>query len=91
MVAHNATCQTVKSLLEVYEDVVKLPLMLEVLLAEDVEIEDLFNQQPARSSAMMFSVCGLSLFSMIFSITLLACVIKISFDRVGDYLSWGGQ
>lgn len=54
MVAHNAKCQTVKCLLEVYEDVVKLLLMLEVLLAEDVKIEDLFCSTSTFVEAGLF-------------------------------------
>ena len=37
----------VKSLLEVYEDMVKILLMLQVLLAEDPEIEFLFCGAPS--------------------------------------------
>ena len=53
----------VKGLLEVYEDMVEILLMLQVFLAEDPEIEYLFcgassALKSACCSAMIFSACG---------------------------------
>ena len=39
IVAQKASCHTLKCLLEVYEDVVEILLMLQVFRAEDHEIE----------------------------------------------------
>ena len=58
----------VKGLLEVYEDMVEILLMLQVFLAEDPEICSvvLFSAlKPACSSAVISSACGWSLFRMI--------------------------
>ena len=72
----------VKGLLEVYEDMVEILLMLQVFLAEDPEIEYLFcgapsALKPACSSAMISSACGWSLFRMIFNMTLLGWLIRL--------------
>ena len=72
----------VKGFFVVYEDMVEILLMLQVLLAEDLEIEYLFCGAPpalklACSSAMIFSACGWSLFEMIFNMTLLGWMIRL--------------
>ena len=71
----------VKGLLEVYEDMVEILLMLQVFLAEDPEIEYLFCGAPsgsetACSSAMISSACGWSLF-ILFSLFLLGWLIRL--------------
>ena len=70
----------VKGLLEFYEDMVEVLLMLQVVYAGDPEIEYLFCGAPsgtetACSSAMISSACGWSLFRMIFKMTLLGWLI----------------
>ena len=72
----------VKGLLEVYEDMVKILLMLSVFLPEDPEIEYLFCGAPSRSeSSLLF--CNdllslwLELFKIIFNITLLWWLIRL--------------
>ena len=72
----------VKCLLEVYEDMVEILLMLQVFLAEDPEIEHLFcdapsGSEPTCSSAMIYSACGWSLFMLIFNMTLLGWLIRL--------------
>ena len=72
----------VKGLLEVYEDMVEILMMLQVFLAEDPEIEYLFcgapsALKPACSSAMISSACGWSLFRTIFNMTLLGWLIRL--------------
>ena len=69
-------------LLEVYEDLVEILLMLQLFLAEDPEIEYLFYGAPSGSetycsSAMTSSACGWSLFRMIFSMTLLGWLMRL--------------
>ena len=60
----------VEGLLEVYEDMVEVLLVLEIFLAEDSCFLVLLPAlKPACSSAMIFSACGFNLFSMIFSMT----------------------
>ena len=59
----------VKGLLEVYEDMVEILLMLQVFLAEDPESEYLFCGAPSGSetclsSAIISSACRWSLFRM---------------------------
>ena len=84
MVAHKAAWQTLpratklhgnlaKGLLEVYEDMVEVLLVLEIFLTElkICSVVLLPAEKPACSSAMIFSACGFCLFSMIFSMTLL--------------------
>ena len=69
----------VKGLLEVFEDMVEVSLMLEIFFTEDLykcrlkicSVVLLPALRPACSSAMTFSACGFNLFSMIFSMTLL--------------------
>ena len=64
----------VEGLLEVYEDMVEVLLVLEIFLTEDswiCSVVLLPSLKPACSSAMIFSACGFNLFSMIFSMTLL--------------------
>ena len=50
IVAHKASCFT---LLEVYEDMVEILLMLRVFLAEDPETEYLFCGAPSGSEAYL--------------------------------------
>ena len=66
----------VDGLLEVYEDMVKVLLVLEIFLTEDSWVENLLCGAPSCSEAclfsvMIFSTCGFNLFRMIFSMTLL--------------------
>ena len=56
----------VEGLLEVYEDMVEVLLVLEISLTEDSEVEDLLcgllpALKPAWSSAMIFSASGFNL------------------------------
>ena len=75
----------VKGLLEVYEDMVEILLMLQVFLAEDPEIVSLFCGAPSgsetclllKSSAMISSACGWSLLRMILNMTLLGWLIRL--------------
>ena len=59
----------VEGLLEVYEDMVEVLLVLEILLTEDSEVEGLLCGAPSCSEACLFfgdySACGFNLFSMI--------------------------
>ena len=71
----------VEGLLEVSEDMVDVLLMLEIFLTEDsrLKICSVVLQptlKPAYSSAMI-SACGFNLFSIIFSMTLLGCLIRM--------------
>ena len=66
---------SVKGLLEVYEDMVEILLMLQVFLTEDLEMNIcsqvlLSALKSACSSAIISSACVWSLFRMIFSMTL---------------------
>ena len=70
-----------EGLLEVSEDIVDVFLMLEIFLTEDsrLKICSVVLQptlKPAYSSAMI-SACGFNLFSIIFSMTLLGCLIRM--------------
>ena len=62
----------VKDLLEVYEDIIEILLMLQVFLAQDPEKENICSVvllpalKSAYSSAVISSVCVWSLFRMIF-------------------------
>ena len=61
----------VEGLLEVYEDMVEVSLVLEIFLTENAYVEDSYvvllpALKPACSSATIFSTCSFSLFSMIF-------------------------
>ena len=72
----------VNGLLEVYEDVVEILLVVQVFLAEDPEIEYLSVVllsvlKPGCSSAMISSACGWSLFRMNFNMTLLGWLIRL--------------
>ena len=58
------------SLLEVYEDMIEVFLVLEIFLTDDSSL------MPACSSVMI-STCGFSLFSMIFSMNLLGLLIRL--------------
>ena len=46
--------KTVEGLLEVYEDMVEVLLVLEIFLTEDSEVEDLFCGAPSCSEACLF-------------------------------------
>ena len=67
----------VKGFFEINEDMVQILLMLEILFTQDSKVEDLFCGAPSCSepslflSAIISSACGLSLFKMTFSMTLL--------------------
>ena len=61
----------VEGLLEVYEDMVEVFLVLKIFLTQNAQFEDLLFGAPTCSSAMIFSAFGISLFSMFFSMTLL--------------------
>ena len=68
--------------LEVYEDMVEILLMLHVFLAEDPEIECLFcgafpALKPACSSATISFACGWSLCRTTFNMTLLGWLIRL--------------
>ena len=72
----------VERLIEVNEDVIEVLLVLEVLLAQYPKVEDLLcvlrpGLKPGCSSAMIFSACGFSRFSKIFSITLLGWLMRL--------------
>ena len=72
----------VKGLLEIYEDMVEILLMLKVFLTEGPEIEYLFCGAPSGSETcllfvMISSACGWSLFRMIFNMTLLGWLIRL--------------
>ena len=52
----------VKGVLEIYEDMVQILLMLEVLLTQDSEVEDLFRGATSGSEpGLFFSNCLLGL------------------------------
>ena len=73
MVAPKAACQTLSKALEVYEDMVEVLLVLEIILSNRLKIFFallLPALKPACSSVMIFSACGFNLFRMIFSTTL---------------------
>ena len=70
----------VKGLLEVFEDMVEILLVLEIFLTEDVlggssmkicSVVLLPALKPACSSTMIFCTCGFNVFGMIFRMTLL--------------------
>ena len=66
----------VECLLEVYEDMVEVLLVLEIFLTENASLKFcsvvlLPALKPACSLVMIFSACCFNLFSMIFSMTLL--------------------
>ena len=65
----------VEGLLEVYEDMVEVLLVLEIFLTERrmeiCSVVLLSALKPACALVMIFSACGFNLFSMIFSMTLL--------------------
>ena len=67
---------SVKGFFEINEDMVQILLMLEVLFTQDSKVEICSvvlhpALNPACSSAIISSACGLSLFKMTFSMTLL--------------------
>ena len=66
----------VKGLLEVYEDMVEVLLVLEIFLT-DFSVVILPALKPACSSVMIFCTCGFSLFGMIFSMTLLGWLMRL--------------
>ena len=65
----------VEGLLEVYEDMVEVLLVLEIFLTERrmeiCSVVLLPALKPACSSAMIFSACGVNLLGKIFSMTFL--------------------
>ena len=66
----------IKSLFEIYEDMIQALRMLKVFLAKHSKVEDLFTGVPsctktACSSAMISSAWGLCLLSRIVNMTLL--------------------
>ena len=72
----------VEGLLEVYEDMVEVLLVLEIFITEDSRLKNfsvvlLPALKPACSSAMIFTACGFNLFSMIFSMTLLGWLMRL--------------
>ena len=55
MVSHKAACQTLsKGLLEVYEDMVEVLLVLKIFLTKDSEVEDLLSGAPCCSETCLF-------------------------------------
>ena len=71
IVVHKAACQT---LLKAFYREGRGLLVLEMFLTKDSQAEDLLLVllpvlKPACYSAMIFSTCGVNLFSMIFSMT----------------------
>ena len=78
----NCMPNPVEDLLEVYEDMVEVLLVLEIFLTEDswiCSVVLLPSLKPACSSAMIFSACGPSLFSMIFSMTVVLALLQVAF------------
>ena len=67
----------VKGLLEIYEDMVEVLMVLEIYFSQWIlklticSVVLLTALKPACSSATIFSAYGFNLFSMIFSMTLL--------------------
>ena len=64
---------------EVYKDMVEVLLVLEIFLTEVSLVEDLLSGavKYACSPPMIFSACGLNLFSMVFSMTLLGWLVRL--------------
>ena len=67
---------SVKCYFEIYEDMVQILMMLKVLFTQDSELEDLFcGASPGSVPSLFFGnnllAWDLSLFKMIFSVTLL--------------------
>ena len=55
MVAHKAACHTLsKAIFEINEDMVQIPLMLEVLFTQDSKVEDLFCGASSGSEPSLF-------------------------------------
>ena len=72
----------VEGLLEVYADMVEVLLVLgyfsqRIFRLKICSVVLLPALKPACSSAMIFSTCGLSLFSLIFSMTLFGWLVKL--------------
>ena len=83
----------VEGLLEVYEDMAEVLLVLEIFLVKDSQVEDLLcgALKPACSSEIIFSGCGFNLSSIIFSTTLLGWLMKLIVRYSGTAagcLSW---
>ena len=58
MVAHKAACQTpVEGVLEVYEDMVEILLVLEIFLIEDSVVEDLLYGAPSFGTSGTATGC----------------------------------
>ena len=69
----------VEGLLEVYEDMVEVLLVLEIILSNRLKIFFVVllpALKPACSSAMI-SACGFDLFSMVFSMTFLGWLMRL--------------
>ena len=84
MVANTCMPNPVEGLLEVYGDIVEVLLVLEIFLMEASQVEDLLCGAPSCyeaclffSTAMIFSACRFNLFSMIFSMTSLTCLMSL--------------
>ena len=73
MVAPKAACQTLSKALEVYEDMVEVLLVLEIILSNRLKIffVVLLPALKLAFSSVIFSACGFNLFSIIFRMTLL--------------------
>ena len=85
----------VEGLLEVYEDVVEVLLVLERFFTKDSYVEDLlygaFSWPEVCSSAVIFSAYGFNLFSMIFSMTLFGWLKSLQTAFLGSVMTnyWG--
>ena len=71
----------VEGLLEVYENMVEVLLVLEMFLQRILKLKIcsvvlLPALKPACSSAIIFSACGFNLFSTIFSMTLFGWLMR---------------
>ena len=71
-----------EGLLEVYEDMVEVLLVLDIFSQRICRLKIcsvvlLSASKPACSSAMICSACGFSLFSMLFSMTLLGWLMRL--------------
>ena len=74
------TPNPVEGLLEVFEDMEEVLLVLEIFLTEDSKVDDMLRGVPAQtpaSSTMIFSTCGFNLFRMIFGMILLGWLMRL--------------
>ena len=74
---------SVEGLLEVYEDMVEVLLVLEIIFTEDHRLKicsvvHLPALKPACSPAMIFSASSFNLFRIIFSMTLLGWLMRMN-------------